>query len=262
MIPVGWLVPPALALPPLARFAPRRLRMLGPGLRRALGQGWHLATLLLWGALALDAGRSRGLLFLAGLLWVETWFLSALTRHPHAREPHPGSPHPDAAAGGSPPRLAPAVGSAPPPEEESERVLQRILLLEAVPVDEVMAPREQICWVDGNATIQETLDLMRSTGRSRLLAVAGGSLDRVLGVAHAKDRLPLAAETGGRGVVRPHLRRALRVPSGQTVAGLLEQIRRDRVHLCVISDPLSRTLGVVTLKDIYRHITAALEAEA
>lgn len=132
----------------------------------------------------------------------------------------------------------------------------RIVACERIPVEQVMTSRERIVWVDASTPLRAVLDQMKTASRARLLVV-DGTLERVVGVAHAKDLLPLVVEGQAGALVRHHLRRALHVPQGRSVAGLLDDFRRGRVHLGVVSDNKGRTLGIVTQRDVFAFLAGS-----
>jgi magnesium and cobalt exporter, CNNM family len=94
--------------------------------------------------------------------------------------------------------------------------------------------------------------LATRTGRSRF-PVVQRETRRVLGFVHVKDvlgyagahrRLPIAAE-----IIRP----LAVVPPDRTLADLLLTMRRDRLHILLVSDG-RRPLGVITLDDVLHAV--------
>lgn len=269
----------ALVLPPLGLLLGHPVMRRFRGARRLLGLVWHLLTLWLWSSLAWIAGHPAGheagwdnsriaLVLGAGLVYAESLFLLSLPWHRNGV----ALEAPVRTASGL--EIAQAEEAAPEEtgldddgadtegEEDAEQafspegisLLRRIQGLESVAVEAIMTPREGVIHVDENLSAEATLERMRQTGRSRLLVTSGGSLERIMGIVHAKDLVPLLAETDGKEPVRRHLRRWLRVAQGESVARLLDDFRRGRVHVGVVGDPLGQTLGVVTLRDVQRYI--------
>ncbi len=237
------------------------------------------------GRAGMDGGAAAGV-FLLGVAWVEAVHLLAARRRDRAsaRDPviagrriaegmrfgeaagsAPGTP---AVSGGRQTRPErswdPAggdlrrdgesgrhAGTLPP---EAEVLLNRILGLTSLPLESIMTSRDQIAFVDGSLPAGQALMRMAETRRSRLPVIADGSPDRILGVVHAKDLVPLALEDSRDAPVRSYLRRWLRVPRGQSAAQLLEDFRRNRAHVGIVGDAMGRTQGLVTLGDIFRYI--------
>jgi hypothetical protein len=273
----------AALAPPIGLLLNRPVTHRYHRFRQFLALLWHLLTLVLWTLLALMLGRPpsdglawsapRFLLVLAaGITWTESFFLLGLpTRSLLLR----GEPHghfgsgPQGHFGGEARGVFGAepahLSESPSPEMEegdgtsdlppqAKALLARIQGLDQVPVDALMTPRERIISIDGIESAVTALEQMRLHGRSRLLVVGGGSLDRVLGVVHAKDLIALSAERAGRTAVQGHLRRCLRIASGQSMARLLDDFRQGRVHVAIVADPLGQTLGLITLRDLFQHI--------
>lgn len=282
----------SLGAPPIGLLLVHPISRRFHAARRVLGLAWHLLTICLWCALAARAGHAWGhaggwdtsrmlLVLAAGLIYVEAFFLLGIPWHERrVREEPPPPPTEPAPAGGENledadvPRLATAedVLEETAPEGEAEgdlemsgealALLHRIQGLDRVTVDSIMTPRERIFAIDDTLPARAALERMRQVKHTRLLVVTGDSLDRILGVVHAKDLVPLLLEADPKESVRRHLRRWLRVAQGQSVARLLEEFRRGRVHIGVVGDPLGRTLGLVTLGDIFRYIAGVNAPEA
>ncbi|MEZ4650571.1 MAG: CBS domain-containing protein [Candidatus Eisenbacteria bacterium] len=140
-----------------------------------------------------------------------------------------------------------------PLSPEAEQLLQRALGLEDTSVEELMTHRDHVLTVQGGLTAGEVLEEMRRSSRTRIVIVEG-TLDRILGIAHAKDLVPLVLEGRGSEPVRRHLRRLLRVPRKLSARRLLEEFRRNRVTLGAVADVRGRTLGIVSLTDVFHFI--------
>lgn len=274
----------ALVVPPAARWLGR-----GPArpsrLRRAGVHLLHLSALAACALLAAQAGGPRAghpgwdrssvlVTLLGGLLWVEGALLvgkraasGGVGREWSSRKPA-GSGSAPTGLVEAPSRAArseetPAdgqtgAGAAPLPRE-ARALLERIQQLDRVAVEEIMTPRERIVLADSAEPLASTLRRMRLSGRSRL-PVAAGSPDRILGVLHAKDLVPLALREERAASLRRHLRRYLHVPQGHSVARLLEDFRQHRVHIGIVTDSMGTTLGLVTMTDVFRFIAGSSES--
>ncbi|GAA0474489.1 membrane protein [Paractinoplanes deccanensis] len=90
------------------------------------------------------------------------------------------------------------------------------------------------------------------TGRSRL-PVVQRETRRVLGFVHVKDILGYAADRRTRPIPPEIIRPLAVVPPDRTLADLLLTMRRDRLHIALVSD--GRTpLGVITLDDVIHAV--------
>lgn len=160
---------------------------------------------------------------------------------------------PDVAEQGEEPEFA-ADDPLPP---EATALLQQMSKLDTVSIDEVMTPRGEIISVDAAHTVADALSAMREGDVTRVLVIEG-SLDRVLGVAHAKDLAPLFASGEGARIVRGSVRRSIRLPRHLPASRLIEEFRKNRVTVGIVSDLRGHTLGVVTLGDVLRHLSGAV----
>jgi CBS domain containing-hemolysin-like protein len=90
------------------------------------------------------------------------------------------------------------------------------------------------------------------TGRSRF-PVVQRETRRVLGFVHVKDILGYAAGQRSRPIAAEIIRPLAVVPPERTLAELLLTMRRDRLHIVLVSDG-KRPLGVITLDDVIHAV--------
>ncbi|GIM97976.1 hemolysin family protein [Paractinoplanes toevensis] len=99
------------------------------------------------------------------------------------------------------------------------------------------------------ATIEE---VATRTGRSRF-PVVQRETRRVLGFVHVKDILGYAAGQRRRPIPADVIRPLATVPPNRTLADLLLAMRRDRLHIVLVSDG-RQPLGVITLDDVIHAV--------
>jgi CBS domain containing-hemolysin-like protein len=272
----GWFPPllGLLVLPVVGAALDATAETRRAGIRRSLSAAAHLSAVTCAAILAVVVGRlpermgwdysTIVLVGVAAAAWVEAVFLSGIRmHHRRARSPRPaggdvGSE--DAARPGG----AGSPGSSGGLSVEGEALLLRVLALESVFVESIMTPRERVTAIDGTASPAAAVERMRACGHARLPVTVDGSIDRILGVVHAKDLVPIVVDGETVSPLRRHVRRCLRVPADQPVARLLADFRRDRVHFGIVTDPLGRTLGLVTIGDVFAQLagTRALAPSA
>jgi len=137
-------------------------------------------------------------------------------------------------------------------DRNASALLQEIIELSDLRLDDIMVPRVDMIAYDVDGDRQGLLDLFRRT-HLRRVPVYEGSIDRVVGLIHAK-RLFLEGEQPLRNLVTP----VLFVPEAATVERTLVQLRVRRVQLAVVVDEYGGTAGLVTLKDILEEIVGEL----
>ena len=127
----------------------------------------------------------------------------------------------------------------------------------------VMVPRTEMMTVDAEATTTEAMELFLRTGVSRM-PVVDDDADDVVGVLYLKDLVQFAYrdESAWRGrPVRPIARPAVFVPESMRAETLLQQMKRDAVHVCIVIDEHGGVSGLVTLEDLIEELVGDIADE-
>ncbi len=153
--------------------------------------------------------------------------------------------------------------------EAQEDMIHRVLDLDYVVAREIMVPRNDIVSVKAGASLDEVLRAMISEKHSRL-PVYRGSPEKIVGILHYKDLLPVweerrrAIRSGqasrsfriGR-ILRPHLV----VPETKPISQLLEEFRAGLSHIAMVVDEFGTVVGMLTVKDVLEHLVGRIEGE-
>lgn len=157
----------------------------------------------------------------------------------------------------------PSAGGGTDEDEESARTarvfLDRLMDLKSTSVGTIAVPRANVVAADCGRGIEPALATMRSRGFLRI-PMTDGNLDRVVGILHAKDLVPIALERRPLPALKSVMRRPLFVSRDRTVAGLLELFRAQRGHMAIVVDERNTTVGIATRDDIFRFLTAEEKA--
>ncbi len=145
-------------------------------------------------------------------------------------------------------------------EEEEHDMISGILHLDEAVAREIMVPRTDIRAVSVESPIMEVVDLARQMGHSRI-PVYRDSIDTVIGVVYAKDFLRFVHENIAEIELVELLRPAYFVPESKRVGELLQDLRREKVHLAVVVDEYGGTAGIVTIEDILEEIVGEIQDE-
>ncbi|MFC7260809.1 hemolysin family protein [Streptomyces lutosisoli] len=144
-------------------------------------------------------------------------------------------------------------------EADTAELFVRTLNLADLSAENVMTPRVQVIALDVQATCEDVANATRATGLSRF-PVYRGNLDSVVGVAHIKDVLTVAAERRTQTSVAQILREPLLVPESLTVDRLLDRLAGKRT-MAVVIDEYGGTAGVATLEDIVEEVVGEVRDE-
>jgi CBS domain containing-hemolysin-like protein len=126
---------------------------------------------------------------------------------------------------------------------------------------DVMVPRARVVMLSGESTLEQNLDVIRSSGHSRFPYTPNGELDQVKGVVLVKDLLFRLREQGAvdlEAIATP----ALVIPSSASVERLLRTFQEERRHLAIVVDEYGGTQGIVTLEDVLEEIVGEIEDES
>ncbi len=150
-----------------------------------------------------------------------------------------------------------------PDEEElseEKEMISSVLEFSETIVREVMVPRPDMVTVQVNGTLDELAEIVKEYGFSRFPVLDGG-IDRVVGLALAKDLLPALAEGESGATVAEIQRTPLYVPETKPVSDLLREMRRHGAHMAVVIDEHGGTAGLVTIEDLLEELVGEIVDE-
>ena len=126
---------------------------------------------------------------------------------------------------------------------------------------EVMVPRVDMTALEDDTTVREALDVMRSTGFSRI-PVYHEDVDRIVGVAHIKDLIGLIMDgTDASETLANHVRTPDFVPDTKDIIPLLSEMQSSHDQMVIVVDEYGGTAGVITIEDIVEEVVGEIEDE-
>ncbi|MBK0382271.1 HlyC/CorC family transporter [Pedobacter sp. SD-b] len=126
-------------------------------------------------------------------------------------------------------------------------------------VKNIMVPRTKISAIELTATQEELLDCIISEGYSRI-PVYDDTIDRVVGIVHAKDILSLIVKHG-KFNLNDILRKPLFVPESKKINDLMAELKLKRIQIAIVLDEFGGTAGMVTLEDIVEELVGDIQDE-
>lgn len=134
------------------------------------------------------------------------------------------------------------------------RVVTNVLSWREVRVEDVMTPRTVVIMLQANSVIGDLLDHPQAASVSRIPLYTHAPDDAE---AYILQRDVLAAAANGAPRSTPltdFQRKALYVPSGQTVGGALQHMAKRREHLALVTDEFGGISGLVTMEDLFETL--------
>ena len=146
-------------------------------------------------------------------------------------------------------------------EEEERALIHSIVEFGETTVREVMVSRVDVTALSADATLDEALDMIRTSGHSRF-PLYQEHLDSVLGVVYAKDLLPHIEGGAGRSLDWAVLaRKPLFVPPAKPLDDMLADFQRTNTHMAIVVDEYGGTAGLVTLEDLLEEVVGEIRDE-
>jgi Mg2+/Co2+ transporter CorB len=133
-------------------------------------------------------------------------------------------------------------------------ILLNLFDLEAVTVDDVMVPRNQIEAINLDAPLEE-LTQQIATAYHRRLLVYNGRLDEVVGTLRVRNALALMQRGElSKSTLREIMREPYFIPSGTALFFQLQNFQEHQDRASLVVDEYGELLGLITLEDILEEI--------
>ena len=126
-------------------------------------------------------------------------------------------------------------------------------------VKNIMVPRTKMSAIEINSPKEELLNTIIGEGYSRV-PVYEGSIDKVVGVVHAKDLLPLLIDKKDLDL-KSIIRKPYFIPETKKINDLLTEFQLKRIQIAIVLDEFGGTSGLVTLEDIVEELVGEIQDE-
>lgn len=135
-------------------------------------------------------------------------------------------------------------------EDEGE-MIQGIFSFRDTIAREIMVPRTDAVFANGETKIADVVQLIIQSGHSRI-PIYQDNIDNLIGTVHAKDLLGHCeiGEREVRNIVRP----PYFIPETKKISEVLKDLRDNKSHLAIVVDEYGGTAGILTLEDIIEEI--------
>lgn len=145
-------------------------------------------------------------------------------------------------------------------EEEEKDMIHSIFDFTDTVVRQVMVPRTDMTAAPINCTLDELLEIITSTGYSRI-PIYEDNADCIKGIVYAKDLLMLLKSDHESFDVSKVMRSAYFIPESKDINGLLAEFKHTRIQMAIVRDEYGGTAGLVTLEDLLEEIVGEIRDE-
>ena len=126
-------------------------------------------------------------------------------------------------------------------------------------VKNIMVPRTKISGIELNTPHREVLEIIIHEGYSRI-PVYDETIDKIVGIVHAKDILPLLADNK-ECILKDIIRKPYFIPETKKINDLLSELQLKRIQIAIVLDEFGGTAGMVTLEDIVEELVGEIQDE-
>lgn len=144
-------------------------------------------------------------------------------------------------------------------EDNEHELIKNVFDFNERVVKNIMVPRTKISGIELDTPKDEVISKIISEGYSRM-PVFDEVIDKIIGVVHAKDVLPLLAEKK-EWVLNDIIRKPYFVPETKKINDLLSELQQKRIQIAIVIDEFGGTAGMVTLEDIVEEIVGEIQDE-
>jgi CBS domain containing-hemolysin-like protein len=146
--------------------------------------------------------------------------------------------------------------------EESDRdLIQSVVEFGDKTVREVMKPRPEMFAVPASMTIEQLTEMMRTRPYSRV-PVFDGTIDKIVGLVHARDLLQVPDTEARTRTVSELMNADVKfVPESKRVSDLLREMQKDNIRMEIVADEYGAVAGLVTIEDMVEEIVGEIRDE-
>jgi Mg2+/Co2+ transporter CorB len=143
-----------------------------------------------------------------------------------------------------------------------QRMLLSILDLDAITVDDIMVPRQEIIGLDLDRTWDENLAVIQTSAHDRL-PVYREYIDNIIGVTRVRDLLPeLTRGELTQALLLERIREPYFVPEGTPLNKQLLNFQQHRRRSAFVVDEYGDVQGLITTQDIVKELVGELDNDS
>ena len=144
-------------------------------------------------------------------------------------------------------------------DSNEHELIQNVFDFNERVVKNIMVPRTKISGIEVDTPKEELLEILITEGYSRM-PVYDDVIDKIIGIVHAKDILPLLARNEEI-VLKNIIRKPYFIPETKKINDLMAELQQKRIQIAIVSDEFGGTAGMVTLEDIVEELVGEIQDE-
>ena len=141
---------------------------------------------------------------------------------------------------------------------DEQMILKGITTYGKTDVKKIMKARVDVSALEVGTPFSEVLESVREWGYSRI-PVYEETLDQIKGILYIKDLLAYIDTDNYNWLSK--IRPAFFVPENKKINDLLQEFRKNRIHMAIVVDEYGGTSGIVTLEDVLEEIVGDISDE-
>jgi CBS domain containing-hemolysin-like protein len=146
-------------------------------------------------------------------------------------------------------------------EERESELIKSAIRFDDIQVSEVYIPRMDVAAVDIEMTPEGIGEVFVQTGYSRIPAYSK-TIDNIVGIIYAKEFYARAFKGTMPENIRDIVRPIKSVPETASIASLLADFQKSKIHMAVVLDSYGGTMGVVTMEDLLEELVGDIWDES
>jgi CBS domain containing-hemolysin-like protein len=143
---------------------------------------------------------------------------------------------------------------------DQQKLINRVFDFRETEVREALIPRTAVSALPLSATLEETKNIFRTTGYSRL-PVYRGRLDEVVGIVFRRDIEPFFEDPNLPFALQTLMHPPVFIPDSARLGSVLKQMQASRTHLACVVDEHGGLEGIITLEDLLEEIVGEIDDE-
>ncbi len=144
-------------------------------------------------------------------------------------------------------------------DSNEHELIQNVFDFNERVVKNIMVPRTKISGVNLNTSKDDLIETIITEGYSRM-PVYDDVIDKIIGIVHAKDILPLLAHHKEI-ILKDIIRKPYFIPETKKINDLMAELQQKRIQIAIVLDEFGGTAGMVTLEDIVEELVGEIQDE-